>query len=294
MKEIISIENVVYKYKVVKEDGTPDNSAMRGLDGVTLSVYEGEFLVLVGHNGSGKSTLAKMMNGLLLPQKGTVTVFGQKTDSTEPGFDILEIRKKVGMVFQNPDNQMVASIVEDDVAFGPENLGVPREEIIRRVQWALDSVGMAEYRDRTPTKLSGGEKRRVAIAGVVAMRPKVLVLDEPTAGLDPRGKKEILDLVLRLKETCTPTVIMVNHDMNEVAEYATKVAVLQDGRLAAVDTPQHLFAQADLVKSLRLELPQMAQLRLFLQEHGVSVPEDCLTVEKMKEHLVRRKEDFRV
>ncbi len=266
----------------------------RALTDVSLTIETGEFFCFVGHTGSGKSTLVQHLNGLVKLQSGKIVVEG--VDLSEKKADLKRLRSLVGMVFQYPEYQLFADTVYNDVAFGPKNMKLSSAEIEERVKEALQFVGMDyEYvKEKSPFELSGGEKRRVAIAGVVAMRPKVLVLDEPTAGLDPRGKKEILDLVLRLKETCTPTVIMVNHDMNEVAEYATKVAVLQDGRLAAVDTPQHLFAQADLVKSLRLELPQMAQLRLLLQEHGVSVPEDCLTVEKMKEHLVRRKEDFRV
>lgn len=266
----------------------------RALTDVSLTIETGEFFCFVGHTGSGKSTLVQHLNGLVKLQSGKIVVEG--VDLSEKKADLKRLRSLVGMVFQYPEYQLFADTVYNDVAFGPKNMKLSSAEIEERVKEALQFVGMDyEYvKEKSPFELSGGEKRRVAIAGVVAMRPKVLVLDEPTAGLDPRGKKEILDLVLRLKETCSPTVIMVNHDMNEVAEYATKVAVLQDGSLAAVDTPQHLFAQADLVKSLRLELPQMAQLRLFLQEHGVSVPEDCLTVEKMKEHLVRRKEDFRV
>lgn len=283
MKEIISIENVVYKYKVVKEDGTPDNSAMRGLDGVTLSVYEGEFLVLVGHNGSGKSTLAKMMNGLLLPQKGTVTVFGQKTDSTEPGFDILEIRKKVGMVFQNPDNQMVASIVEDDVAFGPENLGVPREEIIRRVQWALDSVGMAEYRDRTPTKLSGGQKQRIAIAGALAMKPRVLILDESTAMLDPQGRKEVLQTVHRLNREEGITVVLITHFMEEALD-ADRVVVLSGGKTVMSGSPREVFSRGKELKEIGLAVPRAVELNSALIESGFPLKNN-MTVQELGEDV---------
>ena len=283
MKEIISIENVVYKYKVVKEDGTPDNSAMRGLDGVTLSVYEGEFLVLVGHNGSGKSTLAKMMNGLLLPQKGTVTVFGQKTDSTEPGFDILEIRKKVGMVFQNPDNQMVASIVEDDVAFGPENLGVPREEIIRRVQWALDSVGMAEYRDRTPTKLSGGQKQRIAIAGALAMKPRVLILDESTAMLDPQGRKEVLQTVHRLNREEGITVVLITHFMEEALD-ADRIVVLSGGKTVMSGSPREVFSRGKALKEIGLAVPRAVELNSALIESGFPLKNN-MTVQELGEDV---------
>ena len=283
MKEIISIENVVYKYKVVKEDGTPDNSAMRGLDGVTLSVYEGEFLVLVGHNGSGKSTLAKMMNGLLLPQKGTVTVFGQKTDSTEPGFDILEIRKKVGMVFQNPDNQMVASIVEDDVAFGPENLGVPREEIIRRVQWALDSVGMAEYRDRTPTNLSGGQKQRIAIAGALAMKPRVLILDESTAMLDPQGRKEVLQTVHRLNREEGITVVLITHFMEEALD-ADRIVVLSGGKTVMSGSPREVFSRGKALKEIGLAVPRAVELNSALIESGFPLKNN-MTVQELGEDV---------
>ena len=226
MSEAVIFENVSYTYN----DG--EENAVKALNDVSLSVHEGEFLALVGRNGSGKSTLAKMMNGLILPDKGKVVSFGYDTQNKDT---IFEVRKRVGLVFQNPDNQMVASIVEEDIAFGPENLGVKREEIIERVDFALKSVGMEEYRKSTPFKMSGGQKQRIAIAGVLAMLPKALVLDESTAMLDPKGRKEVLDVVKKLNKEEGITVVLITHYMEEALD-SDRIAVMDNGKILKPST----------------------------------------------------------
>ena len=275
MGGILDIKNVYYTYETDEEN---KNKAY-ALKGVSFSVREGEFVALVGHNGSGKSTLAKLMNGLYLPTSGDVTVKGM---NTKDAGSLFEIRKSVGMVFQNPDNQMVASIVEDDVAFGPVNMKLPEEEVGERVKEALRLVGLDPeiFGEKSPFELSGGEKRRVALAGIIAMRPRVLVLDEPTAGLDPRGKKEILKLVSELKKQTVSTVIMINHDMNEVAEYATKVAVMNDGRLVRYTSPGELFKEEEFLESIGLELPFAVREAGLLRKKGIPVG-DCITVDEL-------------
>lgn len=256
----IIIDNVSYSYQ--KSEGE------YALNGISLTVREGEFLAIVGRNGSGKSTLAKLMNGLIVPKSGTVTVYGYDTSNDDT---IYEVRKRVGMVFQNPDNQMVASIVEDDIAFGPENIGVPREEIKARIEWALKSVNMLEHRGDTPTKMSGGQKQRIAIAGVLALKPKVLVLDESTAMLDPKGRREVMDTVHQLNEKEGITVCHITHYMEECID-ADRVVVIDGGRVVMDGTPEEVFASREKLSEYKLGLPPVMALADMLREEGIDLP----------------------
>ena len=268
LMQAISLANVSYRYPV-------DDTELVAVDHVDLRIDEGEFVVLLGTNGSGKSTLAKMMNGLLVPQEGAVSVYGDST-ADERDEVIFRIRSTVGMVFQNPDNQMVASIIEDDVAFGPENLGVPRDEMIERVKWALESVGMYAYRQHTPLKLSGGQKQRVAIASVLAMKPKVLVLDESTAMLDPVGRAEVMQVLRDLNRREGLTVVLITHHMDEALE-ADRVVVMDSGAIAMDGTPREIFAQVERLHSLGLAAPDTAELLHLLRSAGAELPQGALT-----------------
>ncbi len=268
---ILSLENVCFSYD-------KQNKVLKNL---SLSVNEGEYIAIIGHNGSGKSTLAKLLNGLIKPESGLVLVDGFSTAEKK---DIFEIRKRVGMVFQNPDNQLVASIVEDDVAFGPENLGVDRSEIGERIDFALSAVGMQNYRDASPTRLSGGQKQRIAIAGVLALKPKVLVLDESTAMLDPQGRKEVLEVVKKLNKEQSTTVIAVTHYMDEIVD-ADRVIVLYDGEIACMGTPSEVFNQKENLNKWGLELPLSTQIALKLKEKGLDLNTQILTKERLVEEL---------
>ena len=256
---------------------------------VNLEVNEGDFLAIIGHTGSGKSTFVQHLNGLVKLQSGTIIVDG--IDLSQKKIDYKKLRGTVGMVFQYPEYQLFADTVYDDVAFGPKNLKLSKQEIDERVKEAIKLVGLDfDYvNQKSPFELSGGEKRRVALAGVIAMRPKILVLDEPTAGLDPQGKKEILDLVTKLHKTMTPTIIMINHDMDEVARYANKVAVFDMGSVQYVLTPQQLFEKQDQLVKMGLDIPTLAKLKNYLESKGIKLPYDCLTVEKMTECIARLK-----
>ncbi|MCM1043788.1 MAG: energy-coupling factor transporter ATPase, partial [Corallococcus sp.] len=261
---IISVENATYAYKVYDEEG--GSSRAVAVDNVSLQIEEGQFVALVGHNGCGKSTLAKMLNALLLPQSGKVYALGMDTSD---GKNVYEIRKNVGMVFQNPDNQMVASIVEEDVAFGPENLAIPRDEMIERVSTALKQVNMSEYAKRTPHKLSGGQKQRIAIAGALAIRPKVLVLDESTAMLDPQGRKEVLAVAHQLNGQGM-TVILITHFMEEALD-ADKIIVMSEGKVVAQGAPMDIFLQRDLIENSKLRIPRTLELAQKLYAAGWEV-----------------------
>lgn len=255
---------------------------MHALNGVSLEVRRGEYVVILGHNGSGKSTLAKHLNALLLPSEGDVWVKGWNTrDLTH----LREIRATVGMVFQTPDNQIVATIVEEDVAFGPENLGVPHAEMVRRVDWALDQVGMQPYRLRAPHLLSGGQKQRICIAGVLAMQPEVLVLDESTAMLDPLGRNEVLEVAQRLHREQGVTVVAITHFMREAID-ADRVIVMAEGRIVLEGTPRQLFAQAERLRELHLDVPQMTELARRLHARHASFPTDILSVEEMENAIL--------
>lgn len=280
-KVIIKLENVTYKYKVYQEDGAPVREE-RGLNNVSLEIFEGEFLALVGHNGSGKSTLAKLLNGLLLAQTGEVSVDGLNPKVKK---ELYKIREQVGMVFQNPDNQMIASIVEDDIAFGPENLGVPREEIVERVEGALKAVNMSEFHDKTPTKLSGGQKQRIAIAGVLAIRPRVLVLDEATSMLDPQGRRDVMDTVKRLNREGI-TVVTITHFMDEVTE-ADRVVVLSDGELVMQGTPQEIFREKDKLREYGLDVPRSVALSNELFKAGLDLSPATTDINELGEELCR-------
>lgn len=268
----IKIENLSFRYRANGEDVLKE---------LNLTVKEGEFVAVIGHNGSGKSTLAKLMNGLLLPTKGDVIVDGMKTTNKS---DLFEIRKRVGVVFQNPDNQLVASIVEDDVAFGAENIGLDREEIGRRIDFALRAVGMEEFRQSTPTRMSGGQKQRIAIAGVLAVRPQVLVLDESTAMLDPRGRREVMGVVEKLNRENGMSVVLITHYMDEVVA-ADRVVVLSDGRAVLSGAPRAVFSRAEELESYGLSLPVPAEIARMLKKKGVPVTRETLSKEELSEEL---------
>ena len=275
---MISIKNLKHYYT------DADGNEVRALDGVSLEIKQGEFVAVIGANGSGKSTLARHLNALLLPTDGTVLVDGMDTEDENKMWDI---RQKVGMVFQNPDNQIVAAIVEEDVAFGPENIGVPGPEIPQRVADSLAAVGMTEYAKHAPHLLSGGQKQRVAIAGVLAMQPQCVVLDEPTAMLDPQGRREVLDTVERLNHETGMTVILITHHMDEAAR-ADRVIAMSEGRIVADGTPQAVFAQEPLLRSVGLDVPQTEQLLLELKRRGIDIPTDALTPEACAQLLQQR------
>lgn len=271
----VLLDNVTYSYNL------SDTHRIDAVKQFSLHIKEGTFVALVGHNGSGKSTFAKLLNGLLLPISGTVKIFGNST--LDPN-RINEIRKNVGMVFQNPDNQMIASIVEDDVAFGPENLGVEREEIIKRVEWALSKVEMLEYRKRTPFKMSGGQKQRLAIAGVLAIKPKILVLDESTAMLDPQGRSEVLKVAHELNKQDGITVIHITHFMEE-ALGADRLIVMNDGRIAFDGTPREVFKHYEELKAIKLAVPWETQMAISLQKAGIDMGEGIVDEEELVERL---------
>ncbi len=268
---MIVAEQVMFAYAAAEGE-----AAREVLHGVDLTLARGSFTALLGHNGSGKSTMAKQFNALLLPTGGRVLVAGMDTAEADRKY---AIRSTVGMVLQNPDNQLVSTIVEEDVAFGPENLGVPPEEIRRRVEKALRAVGMWEFREQAPHKLSGGQKQRVAIAGVLAMEPACIVLDEPTAMLDPKGRREVLETVHRLHRESGITVVLITHYMEEAAE-ADRVVVMDDGRVALDGTPREVFSQVERLRALQLDVPQPTELCWLLRQQGVPLPPDVLTVEE--------------
>ncbi len=259
----IIAENLSYTYRDGEGGGT---AALRG---VSFRIDRGEYVAVLGHNGSGKSTLAKLMNGILIPTGGRLTVCGTEMREGMSDDEIFGVRRRVGMVFQNPDNQLVATIVEEDVAFGPENLGVPREEIRRRVDDALRTVGMYEYKDSQPHRLSGGQKQRVAIAGVIAMMPECIVFDESTAMLDPRGRAEVMQTIRRLNRDCGMTVLHITHYMDEAVK-ADRVMVINDGKLFADGTPKEVFRDVAALRRVGLDVPQGRKLLYALAQHGVS------------------------
>ena len=280
-EKFIEFKNVTYTYEPEEQGEAKPSPALCDID---LTVERGEFIAVLGHNGSGKSTLAKLTNAILVPESGTVTVDGIDTSDEDK---LIDIRRKVGMVFQNPDNQIVATIVEDDVAFGPENLGVAPEEIRKRVDGALKAVGMYEYRLREPHKLSGGQKRRVAIAGVLAMRPKVLVLDEPTAGLDPKGRDDILDQIAYLHKQSDMTVILVSHSMEDIARYADRIIVMNKGSVMHNGAPKEVFAHYQELEKIGLAAPQVTYIMHDLKEKGLPVKVNVTTVEEAADEIMQ-------
>lgn len=281
---VLSLENVTYRYKQLDENGR-QLELPPAVNDVSFDVEEGEFIALVGHNGSGKSTLAKLFNGLLKPKSGKILVLGQDTSDEKL---LYEIRKNVGVVFQNPDNQMVATLVEDDVAFGPENIGLPPEEIGKRLDFALKAVGMEAYRNTAAHRLSGGQKQRIAIAGVLAVMPRILVLDESTAMLDPQGRREVLTVVKKLNRELKITVVLITHFMEEAAQ-ADRILVMDDGRLALSGTPREVFSKRDFLDSIGLDVPLPAAVGSLLAAKGCQLPETVLDEDELVEALCRLK-----
>ena len=284
MNPIITTKNLAFSYTPPEESKDPPTPVFADLD---FSVEQGDFVAVLGHNGSGKSTLAKHFNAILLPSGGKVYVAGIDTSD---GDRLLDIRRQVGMVFQNPDNQIVATIVEEDVAFAPENLGVPSAEIRERVDNALKQVGMYDYRKSAPHQLSGGQKQRIAIAGIVAMRPDVIVLDEPTAMLDPRGRREVMETIRGLNRNFGITVVHITHFMDEAAK-CNRVVVMDGGKILLDDVPKKVFSQVELLKSVGLDVPQSTELIHLLRSEGIDLSEECITADECVEIIVKFLED---
>ena len=278
--EIIKAKNVVYEYIRRDEEGNVEGIT-KAVNDVSLDIEQGQFIAILGHNGSGKSTLAKHMNAILNPTEGTLWVDGMDTGEED---NIWKIRQTAGMVFQNPDNQIIGQVVEEDVGFGPENMGIPTEEIWQRVEESLRAVGMYEYRKYSPNKLSGGQKQRVSIAGVLAMHPKCIVLDEPTAMLDPSGRKEVIRAVRGLNQVEGVTLILITHYMEEII-HADKVFVMDGGKIAMQGTPREIFSQVEQLKKLRLDVPQVTLLAYELKKKGIPLPDGILTREELLQAL---------
>ncbi|MDY6104615.1 MAG: energy-coupling factor transporter ATPase [Acetatifactor sp.] len=274
--KIVKARDLVFEYIRRDEEGNVEGIST-AVDHVNLDIKQGDFVAILGHNGSGKSTLAKHMNAILYPTEGTIWVDGKDTKDEDVLWDI---RQTAGMVFQNPDNQIIGQVVEEDVGFGPENMGVPTKEIWERVEESLRAVGMYEYRKNSPNKLSGGQKQRVSIAGVLAMHPKCIILDEPTAMLDPNGRKEVIRAVRALNEVEGMTVILITHYMEEII-HADRVYVMDSGKIAMEGTPREIFSQVERLKSLRLDVPQVTLLAYELQKRGVKLPNGILTTEEL-------------
>lgn len=279
---IIKTEKLVFEYIRRDEEGNVEGIT-RAVDEVDLDVQQGDFVAILGHNGSGKSTLAKHINAILYPTEGTVWVDGMDTSQEK---NLWDVRQSAGMVFQNPDNQIIGQVVEEDVGFGPENMGVPTAEIWERVEESLKAVGMYEYRKHSPNKLSGGQKQRVSIAGVIAMHPKCIILDEPTAMLDPNGRKEVVRAVRALNMAEGITVLLITHYMEEII-HADKVFVMDQGKIAMQGTPREIFSDVERLQELRLDVPQVTLLAHELQKKGINIPDGILTTEELVGHLGR-------
>lgn len=277
---IIDTKNLVFEYIRRDEEGNVEG-IIRAVDEVNLDIKQGDFIAILGHNGSGKSTLAKHMNAILYPTEGTVWVDGKDTSEEKHLWDI---RRNAGMVFQNPDNQIIGQVVEEDVGFGPENMGVPTKEIWERVEESLKAVGMYKFRKHSPNKLSGGQKQRVSIAGVIAMHPKCIILDEPTAMLDPSGRKEVIRAVRALNDAEGITVVLITHYMEEII-HADRAIVMDKGRIAMQGTPREIFSQVEQLKELRLDVPQVTLLAHELKKSGVRLPDGILTCEELIKEL---------
>lgn len=278
---IIKTSKLIFDY-IRRDEEENIEEVNRAIDDVSIEIKEGEFVAVLGHNGSGKSTFAKQLDAILLPTDGTVWIQGLDTSKEE---NLWEVRKKMGMVFQNPDNQIIGNIVEEDVGFGPENMGIPTDEIWKRVDESLEAVGMTAYRMKSPNKLSGGQKQRVAIAGVMAMRPQCIVLDEPTAMLDPNGRREVVKTVHELNRQEGITVVLITHYMEEVI-HADRVIVMDDGRVVMDGTPREIFSRVEELKSYRLDVPQVTELAYELQKNGVDLPDGILTLEELMKYLL--------
>ena len=274
---MIEIKDLYFSYENEGENKNPRNV----INGVNLNIKEGEFVALLGHNGSGKSTLAKLINALFIPKKGQVLVDGFDTKDDKSVWDI---RSRAGMVFQNPDNQLVATVVEDDVAFGPENLGIESSEIRKRVDKALESVNMEAFKKNSPHLLSGGQKQRVAIAGILAMSPTYIILDEPTAMLDPSGRKEVMETVLKLNKEQGKTIILITHYMDEAA-MADRLIIMEEGSIILQGKPREVFSHVDEIKKIGLDVPQVTELAFDLKKQGFNIRNDVLTVEELVEQV---------
>ena len=287
---IVKAKNLTFEYIRRDEDGNVEGIT-KAVDNVSIDIKQGDFVAVLGHNGSGKSTFAKHLNALVMPTEGTVWVDGMDTREEE---NTLKVRQTAGMVFQNPDNQIVGTLVDEEVGFGPENIGIPTEEIWERVEKSLKAVGMYAFRNQSPNKLSGGQKQRVAIAGIVAMKPKCIVLDEPTAMLDPLGRKDVLNVLHELNRQENVTVILITHYMEEVIDI-DKLYVMDDGKLVMSGTPREIFSQVEKLKKLRLDVPHVTELAYELQKEGVPLKNGILTSEEFTEELIRvRNEGFNV
>ncbi len=278
--DIIKTENLIFEYVTTNEEGDV-TEVKRALDKLTIDVKKGDFVAILGHNGSGKSTLAKQLNAILLPTKGSVVIKGMDTKDDD---NLWAIRQTAGMVFQNPDNQIIGTVVEEDVGFGPENLGVPTKEIWDRVEKSLKSVNMIDYRTSSPNKLSGGQKQRIAIAGIMAMQPECIILDEPTAMLDPNGRKEVIETVHEINKKDNVTVLLITHYMDEVIG-ADKVIVMDQGKIVMQGSPREIFARVDELKSYRLDVPQVTELAYELKKEGLDLPDAVLTVDEFADAM---------
>lgn len=279
---IIKTSKLIFEYIRRDEDGNVEGIT-RAIDNVDLDIQQGDFIAILGHNGSGKSTLAKHINAILYPTEGTVWVDGKDTTVEE---NIWDIRQKAGMVFQNPDNQIIGQLVEEDVGFGPENMGVPTKEIWERVEESLKAVGMYEYRKHSPNRLSGGQKQRISIAGVIAMHPKCIIMDEPTAMLDPNGRKEVIRAARALHEVEGVTIVLITHYMEE-AVFADRIIVMDEGRIEMQGTPKEIFSQVEKLKELRLDVPQVTLLAHELKKSGLKLPDGILTIDEFLYELER-------
>lgn len=277
---IIKSSNLTFEY-IRRDDEGNVEGITKAVEDVSLDIAQGEFIAILGHNGSGKSTLAKHMNAILYPTEGTVWVDGKDTKDEK---EVWHIRQSAGMVFQNPDNQIIGQVVEEDVGFGPENMGIPTKEIWERVEESLKAVGMYEFRKASPNKLSGGQKQRVSIAGVLAMHPKCIILDEPTAMLDPSGRKEVIRSVRALNDVEKVTVILITHYMEEII-HADKVFVMDKGKIAMTGTPREIFSQVERLKELRLDVPQVTLLAYELKKRGIPLPDGILTAKELMQAL---------
>jgi len=280
-RDMIEVKDLAYEYIRRDEEGNVE-SINRAIDNVSFTIKKGDFVAILGANGSGKSTMAKHINAILYPTEGSVWVNGLSTADEK---NVWDIRQTAGMVFQNPDNQIIATVVEEDVGFGPENLGVPTDEIWERVEKSLKAVGMLEYRSQSPNKLSGGQKQRVAIAGIMAMKPQCIVLDEPTAMLDPNGRKEVIETVRELNKKEKVTVLLITHHMDEVI-YADKVIVMNQGKVVMEGTPREIFTKVDEIKKYRLDVPQVTELAFELKKAGLNLRDGILTIDELVQSLL--------
>ena len=279
--KMVSVKKLIHDYIIRDDEGNPSGS-IRAIDDVTIDAEPGQFIAILGHNGSGKSTLAKHLNALLFPTEGEVLIDGINTRDES---HLLDIRQRAGMIFQNPDNQIIGQVVEEDVGFGPENMGVPTQEIWARVEESLRTVGMWEYRKKSPNRLSGGQKQRVSIAGVIAMHPKCIIMDEPTAMLDPSGRKEVIRAARALNDVEKITIILITHYMEE-AIYADRVFVMDKGRIAMTGTPREVFSRVDEMQALHLDVPQVTLLAHELRKQGLDIPDGILTEKELGEALL--------